>query len=328
MTRIKAQAPISSSEEDVDNGPVVSCKDAVITYGVTTAVDGLSFDAFAGRVLAILGPNGAGKTSTVEALEGYRIPSHGSIRVLGHDPAKNSKTLSARIGVMLQDGGIHPMMSPIEATRLFTKYYGDSLSSDEIIQLAGLEDVAKRPYKKLSGGEKQRLSLGLALTGRPEVVFLDEPTAGVDPQGRLGIREIITRLKEQGACIILTTHELPEAERLADEVLILNKGKNIMQGSMHELLSLGSKGTNTIRLRTTLPLDMTLLAKAVGLDLSEVTEELPGSYLIKATGTPERIVAITTFLASMNIAIDSLTSGMVSLEEIYLSLIGGEANDG
>ncbi len=328
MTETETQAPISNPKRVIDNNPIVSCKDVVIAYGSTRAVDGLSFDAFAGRVLAILGPNGAGKTSTVEALEGYRIPSHGNIRVLGHDPAKNSKTLSARIGVMLQEGGIHPMMSPIEATHLFTKYYSDSISPDDIIQLTGLEHVAKRPYKRLSGGEKQRLSLGLALTGRPEVVFLDEPTAGVDPQGRLGIREIITRLREQGACIILTTHELPEAERLADEVLILNKGKNIMQGSMHELLSLGSKGANTIRLRTTLPLDTTLLAQAVGLDLSEVAEELPGNYLIKATGTPERIVAITTFLATMNIAIDSLTSGMVSLEEIYLSLIGGEANDG
>jgi ABC-2 type transport system ATP-binding protein len=307
---------------------VVSCNDVSITYGETAAVDGLSFDAFAGRVLAILGPNGAGKTSTVEALEGYRIPSHGSIRVLGCDPAKSSKSLSARIGVMLQEGGIHPMMSPIEAARLFASYYHESLTAIEIIRLAGLEDVAKRPYKKLSGGEKQRLSLGLALTGRPEVVFLDEPTAGVDPQGRVGIRDIITRLKEQGACIILTTHELPEAERLADEVLILNKGKKVMQGSVHELLSLGSKGAGVIRLHTASALDRELLAQAVGVDLPEVTEELPGNYLIKATGTPERIVAITTLLASLDIAIDTLTSGMANLEEAYLSLIGGDTDEG
>ncbi len=307
--------------------PVVSCNDLMITYDEKVAVNGLSFEAFAGRVLAILGPNGAGKTSTVEALEGYRMPSRGSISVLGYDPAKNSKGLSSRIGVMLQEGGVHPIMSPVEAIHLFSAYYNNPLAPTGILQLVGLEDVAKKPYKKLSGGEKQRLSLGLAIIGRPEVVFLDEPTAGVDPQGRLGIREIIMRLREQGACIILTTHELPEAERLADEVLILNKGKKVMQGSIHELLSLGSKSAGVIRLHIASSLDRELLANTAGVDMGEVAEELPGKYLINAPGTPERIVAITTLLASLDISIDTLTSGTANLEEAYLNLIEGDAND-
>ncbi|MCL4433802.1 MAG: ABC transporter ATP-binding protein [Actinobacteria bacterium] len=301
--------------------PAVSCVDVTVAYGHTIAVDNLSFEASRGKILAILGPNGAGKTSTVESLEGYRVPQRGQVRVLGHDPAKGIKQLSPSIGVMLQEGGVHPMMSPRDAAELFAGYYRAAMDPGEIIGLVGLEDVARTPYKRLSGGEKQRLSLGLALMGRPIVVFLDEPTAGVDPQGRLGIRQVILQLRSQGTCIILTTHELPEAERLADEVLILDRGKKVMQGTIHELLAT-SQGNTSVRFHTSAAVDIHALARAIGTSPGEIIEEAQASYRVDGDATPGRIAAITSYLAEHDIFMDRLTTGTVSLEEAYLSLIG------
>ncbi|MHB8264092.1 MAG: ABC transporter ATP-binding protein [Acidimicrobiales bacterium] len=308
--------------------PAVSCVDMTVAYGDTVAVDGLSFDAGKGKILAILGPNGAGKTSTVESLEGYRAPKQGVVRVLGLDPAKNTRQLSPRIGVMLQEGGVHPMMSPGDATEMFASYYCGAVNPSEIIELVGLDDVAHTPYKRLSGGEKQRLSLGLALVGRPEVLFLDEPTAGVDPQGRLGIRQVILRLKDEGACIILTTHELPEAEKLADEVLILDKGRKVMQGTIQELLLATSRRNQAVRFHASSTVNVPALAGAIGTRLEEITEEGLGNYRINGVATPSRIAAITAHLAECGITMDRFTAGTVSLEEAYLDLIGIPGEDG
>ena len=188
-----------------------------------------------GEVLVVLGPNGAGKTSTVETLEGYRRPVAGDVRVLGLNPVAEHAALTGRIGVMLQRGGVYPMLGPRRVVDLFARYYRDPLPTDELLDLVGLRAVAATPWRHLSGGEQQRLSLALALVGRPEVAFLDEPTAGVDPEGRIAVRGVVGGLKEQGVCVVLTTHELAEAERMADRIVILSSGRIVLEGTPHEL---------------------------------------------------------------------------------------------
>ena len=185
-------------------------------YGSFTAVDGVSFSADGGEVVALLGPNGAGKTTTVETIEGYRSPDAGEVRVLGHDPVASHDALVARIGVMPQGAGAYPGLRVGEAVRLFASYYGDRADSpDRLLDLLGLRARERSTWRSLSGGEQQRLSLALALVGRPEIAFLDEPTAGVDVGGRQVIRSVIETLRSDGVCVVLTTHELVEAERSA-----------------------------------------------------------------------------------------------------------------
>src|SRR5947199_10776197 len=204
--------------------PAVEVSDLVVRYGSVTAVAGLSFGADAGEVVALLGPNGAGKTTTVETLEGYLRPSAGSVRVLGLDPVADHRRLTPQIGVMLQRGGVYPGMGPKEALRLVASYYDSPDDPEALLDRVGLRDVASTPWRRLSGGEQQRLSLALALVGRPRVAFLDEPTAGLDPAARHTVWEVVRRLREKGACVVLTTHYLEEAERLADRVVIIDHG--------------------------------------------------------------------------------------------------------
>ncbi len=194
--------------------PAVHVTGLTVRYGpagTPPAVDDVDLAAEAGEVLVVLGPNGAGKTSTVETLEGYRRPATGDVRVLGLDPIADHAALTGRIGVMLQRGGVYPMLGPRRVLDLFGAYYPDPLPTAELLDLVGLAAVETTPWRHLSGGEQQRLSLALALIGRPEVAFLDEPTAGVDPEGRIAVRAAVAGLRERGVCVLLTTHELGEA---------------------------------------------------------------------------------------------------------------------
>src|SRR5437588_5949789 len=212
-------------------------RELVVRYGSLVAVDRLSFSADAGELVALLGPNGAGKTSTVETLEGYRRPSSGTVRVLGLDPIAEHASLTPRIGVMLQSGGVYPGMRVIEALRLFAAFYDDPLDVDELLGRVGLSSVAGTVWRRLSGGEQQRLSLAPALVGRPSVAFLDEPTAGIDPAGRQVVRSIVRQLRESGVCVLLTTHDLEDAQRLADRVLIVDHGRLVASGTPAELMT-------------------------------------------------------------------------------------------
>ncbi len=214
--------------------------------GSAPAVDDVDLSAEAGEVLVLLGPNGAGKTSTVETLEGYRRPSAGEVRVLGLDPMADHAALTGRMGVMLQSGGVYPMLGPKRVLDLFADYYPDPVATAELLDLVGLRDVAATPWRHLSGGEQQRLSLALALIGRPEVAFLDEPTSGVDPVGRVAIRDVVAGLKEKGVSVVLTTHELAEAERLADRIVILARGRIVMEGTPHELTTSPSADSGAV----------------------------------------------------------------------------------
>ena len=213
-------------------------------------------------MLALLGPNGAGKTSTVEALEGYRPIAGGTVRVLGLDPGRDHAALVPRIGVMLQKGGVYPMLGPAQVLHLFAAYYDDPEDPDALLDQVGLADARRTPWRRLSGGEQQRLSLALALVGRPEVLFLDEPTAGVDPEGRIVVRDLIAAQRDKGLCVLLTTHELDEAERVADRVVIIDQGRLLAEGTPAELASGTADGS--VRFSTDPGIDTAALAAAIG----------------------------------------------------------------
>jgi ABC-2 type transport system ATP-binding protein len=294
----------------------IDCRDLVVRYGALTAVDGLSLQAERGQVLALLGPNGAGKTSTVETLEGYRRPTSGSVRVLGLDPRKNHRALVARMGVMLQRGGVYPVMGARRALRLFADYYESPEDPDGLLERVGLRDAARTPWRRLSGGEQQRLSLALALVGRPDVVFLDEPTAGVDPEGRLVIREVIGELRGRGVCVVLTTHELPEAERLADEVVILAGGRTVARGTVAELAAAGPGPA--IRFGAPPGIDTAALAGAMGVGPTDITEGSPGEYAVAGPTSAGRIAALADWFDRQGLPLSDLRTGEGSLEDAYL----------
>ncbi len=295
--------------------PAIEVEGLEVRYGATRAVDGVTFAVDAGEVVALLGPNGAGKTSTVETLEGYRRPSAGRVRVLGLDPVADRRSLVARIGVMLQEGGSYPVLSPERSLRLFASYYEQPRDPAELLELTGLSAAARRPARQLSGGERQRLALALALVGRPRVAFLDEPTAGVDPAGRLVVREIVGRLRTDGVGVLLTTHELAEAERLADRVVILDRGRVVAAARPAELVTTGEE----IRFGGPAGIDSAELGQSLG---AVVTELSPGEYRVAAAATPAMVAALTAWLAERDLPLADLRAGRQTLEDAFLRLTG------
>jgi len=301
--------------------PALDVSGLVVRYpGGVTAVDSLSFSAEAGEVLALLGPNGAGKTTTVETLEGYKVPTSGSVRVLDLDPAADHARLTPRIGVMLQKGGVYPGIKPAEALRLFAAYYATPEDPVALLDRLGLSAVAGTPWRRLSGGEQQRLSLALALIGRPEVAFLDEPTAGVDVAGRQIIREVIAELRERGTCVLLATHELDEAERVADRVVIVDHGRLLAEGTPAELMSASVR--TSIQFSGPAGLDVGALSAALGV---AVVELRPGQYSVAAPPAPATVAALTAWLAEHDLPLGDLRAGRQSLEDVFLRLTAGDA---
>jgi ABC-2 type transport system ATP-binding protein len=208
----------------------IEVRDLRKAYGAVEAVRGVSFEVERGEVFGLLGPNGAGKTTTVEILEGYRRRSAGEVRVLGHDPAERDRELQQRVGIVLQSSGIYPRVTVREALEHFSKAYERRLSADETIDLVGLAEKAHARAKDLSGGQRRRLDLALALVGDPELIFLDEPTTGFDPAARRTAWGVVRKLKELGKTILLTTHYLDEAQSLADRVAIVKEGRIVAEG--------------------------------------------------------------------------------------------------
>lgn len=289
--------------------PAVEVDDLVVRFGDVVAVGGVSFVAEAGSVLALLGPNGAGKTTTVETLEGYRRPTAGAVRVLGGDP----RSARDRMGVMLQRGGVYPGLSAREAVRLFASYYPTPLGVDEVLARVGLEGpVVRTPWRRLSGGEQQRLSLALALVGRPVVAFLDEPTAGMDVSARHGLWDVVRGLRDDGVCVVLTTHYLEEAERLADSVVIVDRGRVVASGTPAELMSVGAGAS--IRFGAAPGLDV------AGLFDGRVVEERPGEYVASVEASPANVAALTAWLAERGVALADLRAGRQTLEDVFLRL--------
>jgi ABC-2 type transport system ATP-binding protein len=302
--------------------PAVEVSGLVVRYGAVTAVNQLDLWAHAGEVVAVLGRNGAGKTSTVEAIEGYRRAAGGRVRVLGLDPQRpeDHRVLTRRVGVMLQRGGVYPAMGPAEVLGLFASYYERPEDPEVLLDRLGLVGtVARTPWRQLSGGEQQRCSLALALVGRPEVVFLDEPTAGVDPHGRLTIRSVVGELRSAGVCVVLTTHELAEAERMADRVVIIDRGKVVAAGTLAELTERTDVEPEAPEIRFTAPPGIDTGALGARLEVG-VHEEWPGEYRVEAAGRPAVVAALTAWLAEHDLALTDLRTGRQRLEDVFLRL--------
>jgi ABC-2 type transport system ATP-binding protein len=305
-------------------GPAVAIRVAGLEkrYGSTVAVAGLSFEVARGEVFGLLGPNGAGKTTTVETLEGYRTPDAGTVEVLGLDPVRDGARLRPRIGVMLQEGGLYPGLKPLELLRLFAAYYENSGDPERLLDTVGLRDAAGTSVRRLSGGQAQRLSLACALIGRPEVVFLDEPTAGMDPHARATTWQLIRDLRDDGVTVLLTTHAMDEAEQLCDRVAIVAGGKLAALGSPADLTR--DAVADEIWFAADPGVDVIALAKALALDVDDVVEERPGEYLIRAAGTPARIADLACHFRDQNLSLFALQSGRRSLEEVFLQITAEE----
>jgi ABC-2 type transport system ATP-binding protein len=283
-------------------------------YGDVVAVDGLDLEVAAGSTVALLGPNGAGKSTTIECCEGYRRPDAGSVEVLGLDPVRDGDELRARMGVMLQEGGIYPTVLPPEVLRTVARFYADPRDPDELLERVGLVGASGTRYRDLSGGQKQRLSLALALVGRPEVVFLDEPTAGLDPQARRMTWQHVRELQDEGTTVVLTTHLLDEAEELADHVVIVDAGRVVARGTPDELTT-GEQADLTFSAAP--GLDTAALGVAVG---AAVEEERPGRYRVLGAPTPRLVGDLTAWLASRDVALGELRAGKRTLEDVFLAL--------
>jgi ABC-2 type transport system ATP-binding protein len=306
----------------VSSDPAVEITGLVKTYGRTAAVAGLSLRAERAEVTAILGPNGAGKTTTVEICEGYRRPDEGTVRVLGLDPVRDARALRPKVGVMLQSGGIPTAARASEYLRVMASFYARPLDPAVLLERLGLTASARTPFKRLSGGQQQRLSLAAAVIGRPELVFLDEPTAGLDPQARHATWDLITGLRAAGAAVILTTHHMEEAERLADRVAIVDHGTLVADGTPAQLT--GTAGQLRFRAEPGLDTDSLLAALPPG---SAAKESPAGHYLIEVDGgviQPALLAAVTAWCADRLVLPSSVRIESRTLEDVFLELTGRE----
>ena len=287
-------------------------------YGALTAVDGLDLTVAAGETLALLGPNGAGKTTTVECLEGYRRPDAGRVRVLGLDPVADAAALTPRIGVMLQEGGLYPHVRPVEVLHTFAAFHDDPEDPDALLGALGLDDVRDARYRTLSGGQKQRLALALALVGRPEVLFLDEPTAGLDPVARRTTWELLGERTRGGTTILLTTHLLDEAAAVADRVAIVDRGRLRLLGTPDELTA-GGDGAVVVRLAP--PPDVDALAAHLGVEVRAEGPVASGRVRIASLATPTLLAALAAWLDANGARLEELHGSGRTLEEVYLRLV-------
>ncbi|MFJ8823471.1 ABC transporter ATP-binding protein [Streptomyces sp. NPDC102467] len=300
--------------------PVVRITSLVKRYGNKTAVDGLDLETGPG-ITAVLGPNGAGKTTTIETCEGYRRPDSGTVRVLGLDPVKQAAELRPRIGVMLQSGGVYSGARADEMLRHIAKLHAHPLDVDALIERLGLGSCGRTTYRRLSGGQQQRLALAMAVVGRPELVFLDEPTAGLDPQARRATWELVGDLRADGVSVILTTHYMDEAEQLADGVAIVDAGRVIAQGSPEQLCRGGAE--NTLRFTGRPGLDVASLLKALPTD-SAAAELTPGSYRVSGKIDPQLLATVTSWCAQHGVMPDKISVERHTLEDVFLELTGKE----
>jgi ABC-2 type transport system ATP-binding protein len=308
---------ISESTGDSTAAAAVKVHDLVKAYNGRPVVDGLTFEVQPGEIFALLGPNGAGKTTTVEILEGYRRPDAGLVRVLGLDPCRQGAALKPRIGLMLQQGGLFPQITPREALRLFAAFYPAAEDPEALLDTLQLRDVARTRFRQLSGGQKQRLSLGLALVGRPHLVFLDEPTAAMDPQARRSTWNLIRSLQERGTTVLLTTHFMDEAEQLANRVAIVDHGRLV---ALDSPAGLRRSVAREIRFHTQAPVAEADVAAALGLAPGAVERENDGTLVLHVEPSPTLIRELSGWLAAQHVLLTELRAGSRSLEQAFLTL--------
>ncbi len=297
----------------------VEVEDLVVRFGSTEAVRGLSMAAERGAITAVLGPNGAGKTTTVETCEGYRRPTSGQVRVLGRDPGDRNGGLKRRVGVMLQAGGVAGAVTAREVLTYTAGLYPDPLDVLDLAARLGIDLAARTPFRRLSGGEQQRVKLALAVVGRPELVFLDEPTAGLDPQARRATWDLVRGLRTDGVTVVLTTHLMEEAEELADHIVIADQGRVVAAGSLTELTS--GRADQVLRFRGPTTLDVPGLLAALPLG-SSVTAVAQGSYIVEGAEGPTLVARLTAWCAEHDVMPEGLAVGRQSLEDVFLALTG------
>ncbi len=306
----------------VATSEAITVRGLVKSYQGKHAVDDLSFSVRSGEIFALLGPNGAGKTTTVEILEGYRTPDRGEVRVLGLDLRRDDSELKQRIGVMLQAGGIYPTATPLELLQLFSNFYRKAEQPTALLKLVGLEESANTRYKQLSGGQQRRLALAAALIGNPELLFLDEPTTGMDPQARRLTWEIIQSLRAQGLTVLLTTHFMEEAERLADRVAIIDHGRLL---TLEETTTLTR--TSSEELQFTGPPGLDCAALTALPAARNAHEVQPGFYVVQTTRPIDLLAEATAWARSQGVLLNDLRVGHESLEEVFLRLTGRELRE-
>ena len=290
-------------------------------FGSTTAVDGLDLEVQRAEVFALLGPNGAGKTTTIEMCEGFTRPDSGTIEILGLDPIADNAQLRERIGVMLQGGGGYPAARAREMLDLVAAYSANPLDPAWLMDILGLTESARTTYRRLSGGQQQRLALACAVVGRPELVFLDEPTAGMDAHARIVVWELIDGLRRDGVTVVLTTHQLTEAEQLADRLVIIDHGAAVAAGTPAELMGRGAE--NQLRFSAPPKLDLSLLISALPEDYRTV-ETTPGEYLIEGHVDPQVLATVTAWCARLDVLATNMRVEQRSLENVFLDLTGRE----
>jgi ABC-2 type transport system ATP-binding protein len=298
--------------------PVIQVENLYKSYDAVQALRGISFAVEKGEVFGLLGPNGAGKTTTVEILEGMRTPDGGRARVCGLDPERSGNKFKQTIGAVLQSTSLPEKIRVKEALDLFANFYNERANTDDLLKRFQLDEKRNSFYSQLSGGQKQRLALAMALVNNPQVVFLDEPTAGLDPQVRREIYDIIEQMKREKKTVLLTTHYIEEAERLCDRVAIVDLGKVIALGTPRELKQ-RSAGTTRIEVRLARPLRDGLLAK---LDGVADGREFEGTYVLHSTRPPQTIVSLVRELEAENNELQSLEMFSPSLEDVFIELTG------
>jgi ABC-2 type transport system ATP-binding protein len=290
-------------------------------FGSTTAVDELDLEVQRAEVFALLGPNGAGKTTTIEMCEGFTRPDSGTIEVLGLDPIADNAQLRERIGVMLQGGGGYPAARAREMLDLVAAYSANPLDPAWLMDTLGLTESARTTYRRLSGGQQQRLALACAVVGRPELVFLDEPTAGMDAHARIVVWELIDGLRRDGVTVVLTTHQLTEAEQLADRLVIIDHGAAVAAGTPAELMGRGAE--NQLRFSAPPKLDLSLLVSALPENYRTV-ETTPGEYLVEGHVDPQVLATVTAWCARLDVLATDMRVEQRSLENVFLDLTGRE----
>ncbi|KAA8737390.1 ABC transporter ATP-binding protein [Corynebacterium tuscaniense] len=316
-------APVSrptQSRSLSDDEVALSVEGVTKKFGPKTAVNDLSLSARRREVFALLGPNGAGKSTTIEMCEGFTTPTSGQINVLGFDPQREPEEVRSRIGIMLQGGGSYSGIRVKEMLDLTASYNKEPLDPTWLMEVLGLEGVAKTTYRRLSGGQQQRLSLALALIGRPELIFLDEPTAGMDAQSRRAVWDLVRALKRDGVTVILTTHLMDEAESLADYVAIIDHGSLLVEGTPAELID----GTSpaALEIHTDRPLDLVAVAESSTAELKPSAEELV--YRLDSAADPSIIASVAAEAARQDVLIKHLGVRRRTLEDVFLDITGRE----
>ena len=305
------------------SAPIIEVHNLTKHYGPLQALRGVSFEVQEGEVFGLLGPNGAGKTSTVEILEGLRPPDGGIVSVCGLDPQTPGDTFKQEIGAVLQATALPDKLRVGEAVSMFASFYKRRRDPSALLKRFGLEEKRNTFYSQLSGGQKQRLALAMSLVNEPRVLFLDEPTAGLDPQVRREIYTIIEELKKERKTILLTTHYIEEAEKLCDRVAIVDQGRVIAQGTPRELKQ-RSAGTTRIELRLARPETDSALKQLEGVADCRSTD---GVYVVHSTRVPQTIVSLVKYLEANGNELSSLDIAAPSLEDVFLELTGRSLRD-